>query len=329
MLARLVMHAPDRAPTQRALPKEHPSPVKRLIVELKAMPVRSTWFVVLALAACVSSCTAAGPAAQRSARERYVAQRYVALGDSYTSGPLIPDQAPPGCLRSSHDYPALVAERIHPASFTDVSCAGATTASMTYPQTILGHTVAPQFAALTPADTLVTVQLGGTDIGFAGIAATCALLSLTDPSGSPCAKHYTSGGTNRLASATAQAAPKVAAVLQGIHRRAPHARVLLVGYPDILPASGDGCWPQVPVARGDLAYLQGAEAGLNGMLAAQAARHQATFVNTYADSTGHDACEAPGVKWIEGLIPTSVALSFHPNEAGERAMARQVLDALR
>jgi lysophospholipase L1-like esterase len=52
-------------------------------------------------------------------------------------------------------------------------------------------------------------------------------------------------------------------------------------------------------------------------------------VNTYADSTGHDACQAPGVKWIEGLVTTSVALSFHPNEAGERAMARQVLDALR
>lgn len=292
------------------------------------MPVRSTWIVVLALAACVSSCTAAGPAAQRPSSQRHVAQRYVALGDSYTSGPLIPDQAAP-CLRSSHDYPALVAAAIHPASFTDASCDGAGTASMTHPQTILGHTVAPQLAALSPDDTLVTVQIGGNDIGFASIAATCALLSLTDPSGSPCARHYTSGGTSRLARATAQAAPRVAAVLEGIHGRAPHARVLLVGYPDILPVSGDGCWPRVPVASGDIAYLRGVEAGLNRMLAAEAGRHRATYVNTYADSTGHDACQAPGVKWIEGLVPTSVALSFHPNEAGERAMARQVLDALR
>ena len=292
------------------------------------MPVRSMWIVVLALAACLSSCTSAGPAAQ-PARQRHVAQRYVALGDSYTSGPLIPDQAVSGCLRSSHDYPALAAAAIHPASFTDVSCDGATTASMTHAQTILGHTIAPQFAALSPDDTLVTVQVGGNDIGFASIVATCAILSLTGPSGSPCAKHYTSGRTSRLGRATAQAAPKVAAVLQGIHRRAPHARVLLVGYPDILPASGDGCWPQAPVASGDIAYLRGVEIGLNRMLATEAGRHQATYVNTYADSIGHDACEGPGIRWIEGLIPTSVALSFHPNEAGERAMARQVLDALR
>jgi lysophospholipase L1-like esterase len=300
-----------------------------LTVELKAMPVRSTWIVVLALVACVSSCTSAGPAAQRPVPRRHVAQRYVALGDSYTSGPLIPDHAVSGCLRSSHDYPALVAAVIHPASFTDASCDGATTASMTHAQTILGHTAAPQLAALSPDDTLVTVQIGGNDIGFGSIVATCAILSLTDLSGSPCAKHYASGGTGRLARAIARAAPKVAAVFRGIRRRAPHARVLLVGYPDILPASGDGCWPQVPVASGDIAYLRGVEADLNRMLAAEATSHGTTYVNTYADSTGHDACQGPGVRWIEGLVPTSVALSFHPNEAGERAMARQVLDALR
>jgi lysophospholipase L1-like esterase len=291
--------------------------------------------VVLALAALamlavlVSSCTPAVPAAKRPAPQPHLAQRYVALGDSYTSGPLIPDQAVPGCLRSSHDYPALVAAAIHPASFTDVSCDGATTASMAHAQTILARTVAPQFAALSPADTVVTVQIGGNDIGFASIVATCAILSVTDRSGSPCARHYRSGGTDRLARATARAAPEVAAVLQGIHRRAPHARVLLVGYPDILPTSGPGCWPKVPVASGDVGYLRGVEVGLNRMLTAQAARYRATYVNTYADSTGHDACKGAGVNWVEGLVPTSVALSFHPNKAGERAMARQVIDALR
>ena len=61
---------------------------------------------------------------------------YVALGDSYTSGPLIPDQTgnPAGCLRSTHDYPALVAAALGAASFSNVSCAGATTADMTGPQ---------------------------------------------------------------------------------------------------------------------------------------------------------------------------------------------------
>ena len=159
-------------------------------------------------------------------------------------------------------------------------------------------------------------------------ATTCATLSLTSPFGHPCQQHYTSGGTDQLAQAVAQTAPRVAAVLAGIRQRAPHARILLVGYPDILPASGNGCWPEVAVARGDVPYLRGIENQLNGMLAATAAAHGVTFVNTYEASVGHDACQHPGTKWVEGLIPTSVAVPFHPNALGEQAMAQEVERAL-
>src|SRR5689334_10507712 len=58
--------------------------------------------------------------------------RYVALGDSYTAGPLIPNQSlnPLGCLRSDHNYPHLVQPSLTTASFSDVSCSGATTDDM-------------------------------------------------------------------------------------------------------------------------------------------------------------------------------------------------------
>lgn len=56
-------------------------------------------------------------------------------------------------------------------------------------------------------------------------------------------------------------------MLQGIQTRAPDARVLLVGYPDILPVTGHGCWPLVPFAFGDVPYLRGIEVDLNQMLA--------------------------------------------------------------
>ena len=256
---------------------------------------------------------------------------YVALGDSFTSAPLVPDQGPPraGCLRSDQDYPSLVAAAIHPASFTDVSCYGAATTAMTGAQRALNVSKPPQIDALGPVDTLVTVQVGGDDIGVGHIATTCAALSLTDPFGSPCTRHYTEGGTDQLAQAVARTAPKVASVLRAIAQRAPHARILLVGYPVILPASGRGCWPEVPIAGGDIPYLRGVENRLNGMLATEAARNGATFVNTYTASIGHDACQRPGVKWAEGLIPTSLAVPFHPNARGEQAMARDVLAALR
>ena len=255
---------------------------------------------------------------------------YVALGDSYTSGPLIPDQTgfPAGCLRSTHSYPFLVAAGTGAASFTDVSCQGATTRDMTHAQSVPLGPNPPQDNGLSASTTLVTLQISGNDIGFISIIEHCTTLSLTNPFGSPCKDHYTSGGTDQLQARINKAAPKVAADLRGIHADAPNAKVYLVGYPVILPNSGDGCWPLVPIAYGDVPYLRGVEKALNSMLAAEAAANNATFVNTYTASIGHDACQAPGTKWVEGLIPTSLAAPFHPNRLGEQEMAQQVLAAL-
>jgi hypothetical protein len=221
-----------------------------------------------------------------------------------------------------------VAARTGAATFTDVSCQGATTANMTHAQSVPLGTNPPEDNALSASTTLVTLQISGNDIGFSDIIIHCTTLSLTDPFGSPCKDHYTSGGIDKLRAKINRAAPKVAADLQGIHADAPNAKVFLVGYPVILPNSGDGCWPLVPIAYGDVSYLRGVEQALNSMLATEAAANNATFVDTYTASIGHDVCQAPGTKWVEGLIPTAPAAPFHPNRLGERGMAQQVLAAL-
>lgn len=260
---------------------------------------------------------------------------YVALGDSYTAGPLIPNQTgdPAFCFRSDHDYPALVAQTLHPSAVRDVSCSGAATANMTQPQPLLSHSVpighnAPQFDALARDVATVTVGIGGNDLGFGDLALTCLSLGVVDPGGAPCRQRYTAGGVDQNAATIDAIAPRIAAVLEGIHARAPNARVLLVGYPDILPPSGPGCYPLVPLAAGDVPYLNGVEVGLNRMLAAQAAAHRATFVDTYTPSAGHDVCQAPGLKWVEGVIPTSAGFSLHPNELGMQAVAGEVVGVL-
>jgi lysophospholipase L1-like esterase len=280
----------------------------------------------LALAA-VTACAVAP--ATRSAPNP-ASGTYVALGDSYTSPPISLHlvSRPDGCLRSAGSYPAIVAAKLHPARFVDASCYGASTLDMTRPQrTVLG-TNPPQLRALSKADTLVTIQIGGNDVGFTHIAVACGLLSVADRAGAPCETYYTFGGTDRLSQAISATAPKVAAVLNQIRRRAPRARILVLGYPDILPTSGQGCWPAVPIASGDVAYLRGVETKLNRMLAVQAARHGAGYVNTYTGSLGHDACRGAGVAWIAGLVPSSPSAPYHPNALGERAMAREVLAVL-
>jgi hypothetical protein len=256
---------------------------------------------------------------------------FVALGDSYAAGNLIPDSpagTPAGCLRSSHDYGADAAALLGVATYVDATCNGATTASLAQSQSVPLGSNPPQLDALAADDSVVTLTIGGDDIGFTGILETCAKLSLTDLFGNPCQRHYTAGGTDQLVAAIDATAPKVAAVLQGIQSRAPDARVLLVGYPDILPVTGHGCWPLVPFAFGDVPYLRGIEIDLNQMLARTAAANGATFVDTYQPTVGHDACTGASTKDVESLVPTSLAYPFHPNQRGELVMAQQVVAAL-
>jgi lysophospholipase L1-like esterase len=280
--------------------------------------VRST------LAACL---LAAGAAPAGAVETPVRPARYVALGDSYTSGPLIPNQIPEaaGCGRSDHNYPHLVAAALEVDRFTDVSCGSATTDHMTSPQALPdGLTNGPQLDALAADVDLVTLGIGGNDMGFGEIMQTCIIHSLLLPVTAPCRAHYMRNG-DELGRRIEAIAPKVAAVLAGIRERAPAARILVVGYPVILPADGPGCWPLMPIAVGDVAWLRTVEGRLNTMLAEQAAAAGATFVDTYTSSVGHDVCRFPGGKWVEGLVPTAAASPVHPNALGMANTARQVL----
>ncbi|HVT70738.1 MAG TPA: SGNH/GDSL hydrolase family protein, partial [Trebonia sp.] len=190
-------------------------------------------------------------------------------------------------------------------------------------KTYLGTNPA-QLTALGPGDRLVMLTLSGDDLGFLNVLHECVELSFTDPSGSPCAAHY--GG--QLTAAVRAEAPEMAQVLAAIAARAPHARIVVVGYPDLFPASG-GCWPAVPITSGDIAYLRGIEGEDNAMLRADARAAGATFVDTYAPTSGHDFCRPESVRDVEGLLPGSLALPFHPNARGQAAIAAAVLAAVR
>ncbi|HEY1571884.1 MAG TPA: SGNH/GDSL hydrolase family protein [Pseudonocardiaceae bacterium] len=280
---------------------------------------------IVAVAAASAALTTALLTAPASAA---TFQHYVALGDSYASGPLIPDQSlqPIGCARSDHNYPGDLARRLG-VPLTDVSCGGAETADMTGTQSVPLGSNPPQFDAITPDTDLVTVTISGNDIGFTSILETCAEDSLTNPLGHPCRDHFTAGGTDQLAARIDAAAPKVAQVLAGIRQRAPHASVVVVGYLRILPPSL-GCWPVVPVSVGDVPYLDGVEHELNAMLGAQAAAANDIFVNP-GNATGHDVCQPESRKWVEGIVPTSPAFPVHPNAAGMTEVANLVAAALR
>jgi lysophospholipase L1-like esterase len=280
----------------------------------------------VALAAVLALLGLFGSAAARPADDDL---SYVALGDSFAAGPFIPlpQGRPSGCVRSTGNYPTLLAEALDAAEFTDVSCSGAVIANLTTAQRVVLGSNPPQFEALRPDTDLVTVSIGGNDIGFLDMVLTCGRLSFSDPLGAPCRQQATAGGTDHYAERVLVTAPKLAAALRGIRERSPDATVMLVSYLRMLPPTG-GCWPLVPIARGDVPYLDGIHQQLNAMLAEQAQANGALFVDSYAISLGHDMCQLPGMKWVEGVIPTQPASPVHPNARGMQAVAELALDTL-
>lgn len=242
------------------------------------------------------------------------AASYVSLGDSYTAGPLIPNPVLPlGCLKSSSNYPRLAAPGIG-LPLRDPSCSGATTVHMTQPQNVdPDGPNPPQFNSLDAETTVVSITIGGNDIGFSSVAQDCITVN---PFATPCKNKYASGGKDQLAERIAATAPKVAAVLQGIKARSPLARTYVLNYPAIFPETGFGCWPQMPIGFGDVPYLRSTQQKLNAMLATQAAANGATLVNWYGASIGHDACKGSSTRWVEPLVPGELAAPIHPNKAG-------------
>ncbi|HSK49176.1 MAG TPA: SGNH/GDSL hydrolase family protein [Solirubrobacterales bacterium] len=249
---------------------------------------------------------------------------YVALGDSYTAGPLIPNPVLPlGCLKSSNNYPRLTAPKIG-LTLKDASCSGATTADMTSPQEVdPDGPNPPQFDSLSGSTTVVSITIGGNDIGFSSIIENCITYN---PFSSPCKSKYTAGGKDQISEKIAAAAPKVAAVLAGIETKAPNSKTYVLNYPAIFPETGSGCWPQMPISFTDAPYLRSKQKELNAMIATQAAAAGATLVNWYNASIGHDACKGSSTRWVEPLIPGELAAPIHPNKAGMQGAAT-VLDA--
>ena len=249
--------------------------------------------------------------------------RYVALGDSAASGPLIPlpDLSMPGCFRSTANYPKLAASQLGLA-LTDVTCSGADTNDMFNPQETDLGTAPPQLDALTPDTSVVTLQIGGNDAGLVGLAESCLNVWPEWLSGSSCADEYTAGGRDVYGERVASVRPRVDAVLAAIHQRAPSARVFVVGYTTYLPQNG--CYPRVQVWPRDANYIQAKIDQLNQVLADASAAGGASYVDIRTPGIGKDVCKSASVRWTEPFIPENVAAPLHPNATGMRGMATVV-----
>ena len=287
--------------------------------------------------AAAATPTAGTPAAATPAAVSPLRGSYVALGDSYTAGLGIPGRtgSTAGCGQSTSSYPYLVARTLG-LDLTDMSCSSATIPDLTSAQVTGQGTNPAQLSALSSGTALVTVSIGGNDIGMIDIVTKCTELDLLPaliPGRSskltPCADYYTADGADQIRQRIQAVTGNLADTLTRIRERAPHARVYVVGYPDLLPTGGAGCGGAIGITAGDIAFLNREEVRLNGVLEQVARAAGDGYVDTYAPSEGHDACAAPASRWLEPLLTSGSAAPLHPNAAGERGMADAVVRAVK
>ncbi|MFE5512654.1 MULTISPECIES: SGNH/GDSL hydrolase family protein [unclassified Streptomyces] len=219
--------------------------------------------------------------------------RYVALGDSYSSGvgagSYLSDSG--SCQRSSKAYPSLWAAANAPASFAFTACSGATT----------GTVKSGQLAPLNSSTTLVSVTAGGNDVGFANVMQTCVLQSEAT---------CVNAVNNAIAQVNGTLPGSLSSLYGAIRSRAPQARVVVLGYPRFYQLNGSCIAGLSETER--TAINRGSDA-LNSMLAKQAANAGFTYSSVVDEFTGHEICS--GNAWLHS-VTVPVSNSYHPTAAG-------------
>jgi lysophospholipase L1-like esterase len=277
----------------------------------------SVLVAVVLVASCSDGSDGAGPTG---------AAGYVAIGDSFVSGPGIapadPDQ--PGCLRSQSNYPHLIAADEASGALHDVSCGGETTEMLRDGRTLDdGTVVEPQLASIGRDTTRVTVGIGANDsAATAGLYTNCLLpASATDALCDTFASTY-------MPTVFPKTLDSVASVLDEVRERAPRADVRLVGYLRIAPEQGQCA--ELPLSETRRALVARYEKAMSSTLAKAAKRAGVPYVDLHAVSAGHDAC-AGDQAWVNGIADSTATgdgAFLHPTAAGMRAAASTVQGTL-
>lgn len=220
--------------------------------------------------------------------------QYVALGDSYASGVGAGNYLDSGaCKRSANAYPELYASA-NGATLDFQACSGAKTTDV----------INNQLGTLSSSTSLVSITIGGNDLGFTDVMQTCV-----------------TGSDEQCREAVAQGKMNAQNVLPGylhnvysaVKNKAPHAHVVVLGYPHMYQPGGNCLFAPSDTARG---YVnQGADV-LDQVIKDVASADGVTFADVRSSFSGHEVCSAD--PWLNGVNLNNLDESFHPNAAGQQ-----------
>lgn len=251
-------------------------------------------------------------------------KRYVALGSSMAAGPGITPRAPGSpraALRSQRNYPHLLAADLG-LDLVDVTYSGATTAHVLNDKQ---NGTAPQVSVLDGSEDLVTVTIGGNDIGYVPglmIATLPAVLRSLPVVGGRLRDVLDPGAREE---ALRQVAVSLHVVGHTVRARSPQARVVFVDYLTLLPPAGEQATP-LKTEHADLGRHLAQR--LEDLTAQAAADTGCELVRAAEASRAHHAwSEEP---WTTGAILPIPGrpLAYHPNAVGMRAVATLLREQL-
>ena len=248
--------------------------------------------------------------------------RYVALGSSMAAGPGIRPSAagaPFGSGRSARNYAHLVGERLN-LDLVDVTFSGATTAHVLADRQ---RSAQPQIEALDGSEELVTITIGGNDLGYVPLlmaASLPAVVRRLPPIAAGLRELFDRDTRGKALDGIGVALHAVGAA---VRQRSPRARVMFVDYLTLLPPEGEAAAP-LSAEHADLGRLVARR-----LAEATAAAAQATgcgVVRAGYASRNHHGWSADPWAVAAGLPLPWRPAPFHPNAAGMRAVADLIVE---
>ena len=218
---------------------------------------------------------------------------YVAMGDSYSSGVGAPGQTGL-CLQSPNGYPGLWAARNQPRSFTNLTCGGAET----------GDVLDLQVPFVSSGADLISITIGGNDAGFAPTVLSCQVSS-----DAACAQTVADAEADIGATLPAE----LDATYAAIKKKAPSARIVVLGYPLLFDTSSSTCGITGMSLAKRKSLNHGAQV-LDDLIKARVAAAGLTFSDVRDEFAGHGICAS--APYLNGLTVLPPQNSFHPTSTG-------------
>lgn len=253
--------------------------------------MRSSRILAIGVAALTLGLAATITATETPARAAS-SVRYVSLGDSYASGVGAGNESG-SCDQSPNAYGPLWASANSPASFTFPACTGATTSSV----------ISSQLSSLSASTTLVSILIGGNDVGFSSVMETCVLEST-----SACESAVSQ--SEQIANTTLPGS--LSTLFADVKADAPNAKVVVLDYPDFYDLGVSIC---IGLSRADHQALDSGINDLDGIIQTAAGEAGFHFADVRSQFSGHELCD--GSNWLHSVNIFDIHTSYHPTATGQ------------